>query len=146
MRVFDKDKMVELKIYDLEKGYLKEDQLITHIPHSPEIKEQGHYAVLHKSAHGQSLEWVVDTQYKAEVKEHDVVENILVYVPYTEVELGKMANEKQIADLKAYLAETDYMVIKCMERGESMQVSYPAVYAKRAEARERINGLERLFN
>lgn len=146
MRVFDNDKMVELQIYDLEKGYLKEDQIITHIPHSPEMKETGHYVTLHKSEYGKSLEYVIDTPYRAEVKEHDEVENILVYVPYTEVELGKKVAEDEIASLKAYLAETDYMVIKSMERGESMQVAYPKIYAKRVEARERINGLERLFS
>lgn len=36
---------------------------------------------------------------------------------------------------QAYLQNTDYMVVKCAERGLSMLEEYPVEYAKREEAR-----------
>lgn len=50
--------------------------------------------------------------------------------------------EEEIWKLKRYLTSTDYTVIKCMERGLSVADTYPEVYQKREEARERINELE----
>ena len=50
--------------------------------------------------------------------------------------------EDEIWRLKRYLTSTDYTVIKCMERGLSVADTYPEVYQKREEARERINELE----
>ena len=50
--------------------------------------------------------------------------------------------QEEIAELKQYLSDTDYTVIKCMEQGLSMSDLYPEVLAKRVEARARINELE----
>lgn len=47
--------------------------------------------------------------------------------------------------LKQYLAETDYMVVKCSERGLSMASEYPEDYAKRQKARDRINEISEIL-
>lgn len=48
-------------------------------------------------------------------------------------------------ELKAYLARTDYMVVKCSERGLLMSEEYPQDYAKRQEARDRINEIKEIL-
>jgi hypothetical protein len=49
--------------------------------------------------------------------------------------------KREIAELKAYLSETDYVAIKIAE-GEATADEYAEVLAKRKEARARINELE----
>lgn len=48
-------------------------------------------------------------------------------------------------ELKAYLSRTDYMVVKCSERGLLMSEEYPEDYAKRQEARDRINEISEIL-
>ena len=53
----------------------------------------------------------------------------------------------ELSQLEDYLKDTDYMVIKCMERGLDMQSEYSLDYQKRQDARERINEIrEKLAN
>ena len=47
--------------------------------------------------------------------------------------------------LLMYLAETDYMVIKCSERGLSMATEYPEDFEKRQQARDRINEIDEIL-
>lgn len=71
------------------------------------------------------------------------------YVPTTE---EKAAQEKarKIAEYKAYLADTDYIVLKIAEsvadnnseEVEKLKTTYTTELAKRKEAREKINELE----
>lgn len=44
-----------------------------------------------------------------------------------------------------YLRDTDYMAIKCAEKGMSMASAYPDEYIKRQQARDRINELRTLI-
>lgn len=53
--------------------------------------------------------------------------------------------QQEEASLKAYLAETDYMAIKCAELGLSMASEYPTEYTERIKARARINEIEALL-
>lgn len=62
-------------------------------------------------------------------------------------EKEKQKLQSELSQLEDYLKETDYMVIKCMERGLDMQSEYPLDYQKRQDARERINKIrEKLAN
>ena len=54
--------------------------------------------------------------------------------------------ENELATLKAYLANTDYMAIKCGELGMSMASTYPNEYIERIKARARINEIETLLD
>ncbi len=51
------------------------------------------------------------------------------------------AKEAELDAQHAYLDDTDYMVIKCLERGLDIDTEYPGVREKRQKARERINEL-----
>lgn len=53
--------------------------------------------------------------------------------------------EAELASRKAYLSSTDYMAIKCGERGLSMASEYPVEYAERQRARDRINEINALL-
>lgn len=79
-----------------------------------------------------------------------------LYVPYTEEELAQIAQEKaeaekqaQIAELKAKLADSDYVITKISEynvSGEKMPDEdaerYAAIIEQRAQWRAKINELE----
>ena len=58
---------------------------------------------------------------------------------WSESDRNKQKLKSELSQLEDYLNETDYMVIKCMERGLDMKSEYPLDYQKRQDARERIN-------
>ena len=47
--------------------------------------------------------------------------------------------------LRQYLSNTDYMVVKCSERGLSMATEYPTEYEERQKARDRINEINEIL-
>lgn len=51
------------------------------------------------------------------------------------------ASQQEIDELQAYLDETDYKVIKCMELGLDLDAEYPGVRTSRQNARVRIRAL-----
>ena len=53
--------------------------------------------------------------------------------------------DEEMNDLKRYLSETDYMVVKCSERGLSMAIEYPTEYEERQKARDRINEINEIL-
>ena len=141
MRIFNESKDTEIQNPDLSKGLLIPSTLTTHIPYSAPIAEVGHQEIIREYPNGgRDAKWVVDIKGKPEVLEHDEVENILVYREFTEKEKA----EREILSLKAYLSETDWVVVKCMEMGLIPSSAYPEISEKRAEARERINTLEEI--
>lgn len=92
MRVFNQDKTVELNDYDLKLGHLEQDKIITHIDAVIGKEEQGHYKLLKTYSNGgKEFEWIEDSPKVEHVEEHDEVEDILVYIPYTDIELRDIA-------------------------------------------------------
>lgn len=109
MRVFDETKTNELTDYDLEKGYLKADTLTTQIPEVAAITVEqkikmltaegkevveingNMYEVTSKNEIGQTVSRIFETP---AIPAHDEVEDIGVYIPYTEEELKKNAEAK----------------------------------------------------
>lgn len=51
-------------------------------------------------------------------------------------------NKKEIATLKKYLSDTDYIYPKCLELGLDVDIEYADVVAQRKSARTRIRELE----
>ena len=49
---------------------------------------------------------------------------------------------REIAQLKAYLADTDYIYPKCLELGLDVTTEYADIVSKRKEARARIQELQ----
>lgn len=127
MRIFNEHKTEELFNVDLEKGYLKEDQITHYFPEQLEIAEQSHYEVIAEYKNGgKDVKKVIDVEYRPYVQARQEIENINIYIPYTEVELIRIAEDKefenkrnninyQIEYYKKRLADTDYIVIKLSE-------------------------------
>ena len=145
MRVFNKDKTEVLESYDLKKGYLTDDVLVTHVPSSPAVEEVGHYKTLKVYDNGGiDVEYIVDTPARPEVVEHDETEEIKVYIPYTDEELQKIASEARIEELKRLLRASDYKAIKYAE-GVISPEEYAPVKAERQAYRDEINDLEKIL-
>jgi hypothetical protein len=77
------------------------------------------------------------------------LEEVRTYIldnPEMLLDLEAMESEKsriaEIATLKAYLADTDYIYPKCLELGLDVDVEYAEVVAQRKLARNRIQELE----
>ena len=51
--------------------------------------------------------------------------------------------QSELFKFEDYLESTDYMVVKCIERGLDMQSEYPLDYQKRQDARDRINKIRK---
>lgn len=151
MRIFNTDKTEEIASYDRDKGHLVEDKLVTHIPYSAPVKEEGYYETIAEYPNGgKDVKWVVTKAGQAEVLEHDEEEKILVYVPYTDTELARINAEKTIATNKELLEESDYTIIKFMDSYikanptllEEFANQYPQLLETREGARIAINDSE----
>ena len=151
MKIYNEDKtkiLTELEA-DLEKGYFKEDIKETFIPEVKGVEEQGHYKVLQTYPNGgQDVEWVVDVPGVPSSPEKHEKENILVYIPYTSLELKEIDFNKQISTSKQYLEDTDYVVLKMAEAqlqnksAQLLSLEYEDILNERQSARDKINFLE----
>lgn len=104
MKVYNMNKTEVLETYDIEKGYLKQDILVTHIPAVKGAKGKGHYKVLKEYPNGgKEVEWVWDIPEVEAVEAKDEIEDIYIYIPYTAEELQKIEAEKEIVSLKEIL-------------------------------------------
>ena len=149
MKVYNKDKTNILEEYDLSLGYLKEDIIINHIDKVEAVEEQGHYETIKEYSNGgKDIKWIVDVKKIDSVEEQNIEEKIQVYIPYTEIELLKINANIKIQELKKFLSDTDYIVIKLYEKtlfGDSiisMMQEYSSVLKEREAARKEINKLE----
>jgi FtsZ-binding cell division protein ZapB len=139
MRVFNEEKTQELTAYDLTKGYLKSDKLITAHHESVEaVAEKGYYEVAKEYPNGgRDVKWIVEVPAVEGKEAYDEEEEIRIYIPYTEKELSQI----EINELKGKLRATDYQAIKFAE-GELTEEEYAQTRLQRKAWRERINALE----
>lgn len=95
MRIFDENG-IEIEFPDLEKGHLKNDVLlIKHHPAVEAVEEVGHYeTVVEYPNGGKDVEWVVDVPGVEGHDAWDETEDILRYIPFTELELKIREFEK----------------------------------------------------
>ena len=163
-RVFNQDKTQELIDYDLSLGRLQEDKLV--LAHHDAIEGKtveenvaaaqadgktvkqidGVWYIVTAAYEngGEDLLKVLPTEPKAA---WDETEKIYVYITYTEDELSAMSANKAISEAKAYLRETDYIVLKIAEataEGDAEQVAalqaeYAEQLAARKQARVKVN-------
>ena len=88
MKIYNESKTEILEDVDLEKGYLKEDKLVLRIvPEQQEVKEEFHYDYKEYPNGGKDRIKVVDVPYSPYIPEYEEIENIQVYIPYTQEEL-----------------------------------------------------------
>lgn len=142
MRVFNEDKTKELTEYDLSKGYLKDDTLVNHHDEVVAIEEQGHYETIAEYDNGgKDVEWIIDVAGVEGKEAYDEIEDIQIYIPYTEKELLIIKNNNRINELKSLLAETDYRAIKYAEGLYTVE-EYAPYKDLRQSYRDEINQLE----
>lgn len=142
MRIFDETKTTELTEYDLERGYLKADTIETEIPEQKAVEEISHYETIREYPNGgKDVEKVIDVEGKPYIPAHVEREDIQVYIPYTNAELAKIEAEREIAELKGKLRETDYKAIKYAE-GMLTLDEYAEMREQRQAWRDKINYLE----
>ena len=65
---------------------------------------------------------------------------------WSSYEKEKQKLQSELHKLEDYLESTDYMVVKCMERGLDMKSEYPLDYQKRQDARDKINEIREKLN
>lgn len=92
MKIYNEEKTQILNNPDLEKGYLKDDKIITKtIPATEEVPEQGHYETIKEYENGgKDVEWVVDVEGQPAKPETYEYEDIQVYVSFTDEQLKIM--------------------------------------------------------
>lgn len=167
MKIYNKDKTEIIENPNLELGYLTSDTIVTH--HDAEIvhhdavvgvEEQGHYEVIREypETGGKDVKWVVDVKgveakeaYDETISEaYDSTEQIQVYTLYTEEQLATNKANREIAEAKTLLSDSDYTIIKFMdsyikanpELLAKFESEYSGLLAERANARETINNAE----
>lgn len=138
MRIFNIEG-VELIEPDMTKGYLVEDKrFVTHHEAIEEVPEQFHYDVVKEYPHGgREVVKVVDVPGVQAVEAWDEYEDILRFVPFTEVELAS----NRIKELKQKLQDTDFHILKIVEGAKTL-ADCEEIIAKRASWRNEINELE----
>lgn len=142
MRVFNEDKTLELKEYDLALGYTQEDELITVTVEEASEDASSADVKFTTIKDGEIIESIVSTvEYDGKNYIRTTIEKILVYIPYTEAELRKIEIEARIAELKQLLADSDYLATKYAE-GWYTDEEYAPIKAQRQAWRDEINALE----
>lgn len=102
MKVYDDKLMVELKEYDLTKGYLEDAQIIS--KHHEATPRKFHYEIMeHDSIFGLRHE-VEDAPAQSAWDEYEAVKR---YVPYTDEELAAIAERKKQDEANAKAAEEE---------------------------------------
>ena len=142
MRIFNTDN-IELIEPDLTKGKLvSEKRFVTHHEAIEEILEVGHYNVIAEYPNGgKDVEWVVDNPGTPAQEAWDEYEDILRFIPFTEIELAG----NRITELKQKLQDTDFHILKIVE-GAATLGDCAEVISKRASWRKEINELEIKIN
>ena len=145
MRVFNINKIEELKEYDLNLGHLESDTLVTHIEAVEGVEGKGHYKRVREYPNvGKDVEWVVDVPRVEAVEEHDEIEDILVFIPYTEAELTRMNLQKEKSELEAWLKGHDYIGVKIATKRATVE-EYANEIAEMTEKAERINDIDSIL-
>lgn len=85
---------------------------------------------MHRGIQGIIIKWRLAMFLKGKTKQEKEKEEY-IKITYEEIET-----------LKKYLADTDYIIIKCYEEGIDIKKNYKEILNNRADARKKINTLE----
>lgn len=138
MRIFNID---DIEIFDVDtsKGRTVPDKrFVKHHDAVEAVKEEGHWDTVKEYPNGgRDVKWTVDVPGVKAKEAWDEYEDILRFIPFTNVELAN----NRIAELKQMLQDTDYHILKIVE-GAATLSDYRDIIAKRASWRKEINELE----
>lgn len=108
MKIYDENN-VELVSPDLSLGYLVDDRiLVEHHEAVKAVAEEGHWETIAEYPNGgKDVAWIVDVPAVKQTEAWDEYEDILRYIRYTEEELAKIeenknmpTHERRITDLE----------------------------------------------
>ncbi|MGN0761660.1 MAG: hypothetical protein ACI4MV_06955 [Christensenellales bacterium] len=131
MRVFNQAKTQELTVYDLNKGRLVSDTVITVTPAVAGQEEIGHYETIAEYSNGgKDVAWVVDQPFiesKPEVKE---VEEIQLYIPFTVEEQAQydQAKYESLVESKIRQKYTLSQELAILRQKETKSQAYQAYF------------------
>lgn len=94
MKIYNETKTEIIENPDLEKGYLKFDEIVTIIPEQKAVEEQWHYEYKDYPSGGRERFKIIDVQGVEYVAEHEEKEEIRVYIPYTEEDFARMKAQR----------------------------------------------------
>lgn len=142
MRIFDIND-IELFEPDMTKGRtIKDKRFVTHHEAIEAVPEQGHYETTKEYPNGgKDVEWIIEVPGVKAQDAWDEYEEILRFVPFTELELAT----NRIAELKQMLQDTDFHILKIVE-GAATLTECTEIIGKRASWRKEINELEIKMN
>ncbi len=142
MEVYNEDLTEILTEYDMEKGHLSQKNKIIHHDEIKGQDEISHYEVIQEYPNGgKDVELIIDQPKIEHQDAYDEEKTYTIYIPYSEEELERIANEQEMARLKIELASTDYEAIKYSE-GWFTEEEYAPIKQHREELREKIRQLE----
>lgn len=108
MKVYNQEKTKILEEYDLSKGYLKEDILVTHYDEIQAVEEQFHYETIREYANGgKDVRKVIDIVGVPYQAARDEEEDIYIYIPYTQEELESIKKDNLRAKREPILVAFD---------------------------------------
>lgn len=129
MKIYNQSKTEILENPNLELGYLKADKRVVEVvPAQSEIKEQFHYDYNEYKnekgeVYGRDRIKVIDVPYQPAVEEHEVTEDIQVYIPYTDAELLEKKKQSLRDWREKYFTVIDRAVwFACLTSAEQEEV------------------------
>lgn len=95
MKVYNQNKDIILKEYNLNLGKLVKDTITIVTEEVKAVEEQGHYETIKEYSNGgKDVKWVVEVAGVEYQPAREETEEIYVYVPYTDEELKDIQIEK----------------------------------------------------
>lgn len=142
MRIFNIND-VEIFEPDMTKGRLVSDKrFVTHHEALEEVPDKWHYETIKEYPNGgKEVKRVIDVPGVRAQDAWDEYEEILRFIPFTELELAT----NRIAELKQKLQDTDYHILKVVEGALTLD-DCTEIMAERASWRKEINELEIVIN
>lgn len=142
MRIFNTDN-VELFEPDLTKGrVVPEKRFVAHHVAIDYVPDVWHYETIAEYPNGgKEVERVIDVPGVEAQEAWDEYEEILRFIPFTEIEL----TTNRIEELKQKLQDTDFHILKIIE-GATTLTDCAEIISKRASWRKEINELEIKIN
>lgn len=153
MKIYDTTKSKIITNYDLTKGWLKPDTILIH--EQKAIEEKSHYETFATFDNGgKSVRKIIDIEAQPYIPEH--IENIMIYIPYTDEELHSIELKNEISDIKFWYDtyysqhEQKYRRLhtlgqKC-DNGADPYNELIKLYEEAEQKRKRIQKIEELIN
>ena len=156
-KVYDITKTKVLDAYDLTTGYLKDDTIEIFVPEQQAVEGIYDYKVITEYPNGgKDVEEIVIQAPKEYVAAHTEIEDIFVYVPYTEKELQTIDAKKELRRLQDWFdyeytyKEQKYRRLQALDilddDGVEAIVKLKDLYLEAETVRKRIQELENLLS